>query len=314
MKRYLSILRGEEQPRYLITKRTPAEKPKSLKDAWKKHGLPNSQTTPKYSLLNLKSYIANELMHSCIFCEHRCMVDRTEQTGFCGVGAQSNISSAFVHLGEEPELVPSGTIFFSGCTFRCCFCQNYDISQNPGNGRPRSPEAIADMITGMAGNICNVNFVGGDPTPNLHTILASLELLTLQIPIVWNSNMYLSEEAMQLLDGVVDVYLTDFKYGNNGCAKKLSRIENYFPIISRNHLLANRNSELLIRHLVLPGHVECCTKPILKWIKKNLGPRVRINIMDQYRPEYKADGRRLTQEEFRGAIEFSQQIGLTNTV
>jgi putative pyruvate formate lyase activating enzyme len=133
----------------------------------------------------------------------------------------------------------------------------------------------------------NVNWVGGDPTPNLLCILETLKECEDNIPQVWNSNMYCSTETMKLLDGVIDVYLTDFKYGNDGCAKRLSKVEGYLEVVKRNHKIAHDKGEVVIRHLVMPNHFDCCSKPVMDWIAKNL-PNAVVNIMAQYRPEYHA--------------------------
>jgi putative pyruvate formate lyase activating enzyme len=128
--------------------------------------------------------------------------------------------------------------------------------------------------------------------------------------------MYLSELAMKLLDGVIDVYLTDFKYGNNKCAERLSKVKRYWDVVTRNHKLANKQCELIIRHLVLPEHLDCCTKPILRWIADNLDTtRVRVNVMDQYHPDYKAHEynelrRVLKSEEFNEALSYANGLGL----
>ncbi|MEM2974409.1 MAG: radical SAM protein, partial [Candidatus Micrarchaeia archaeon] len=132
-------------------------------------------------------------MKSCSLCERKCRIDRKHgERGLCGVGYKSRVASAFPHIGEEPELVPSGTIFFSGCNSRCVFCQNWDISQFPGMGDIWPPERIANWIMDnfTSGRIINANFVGGEPTPNTHNILKALKLLSINVPIVWNSNMY----------------------------------------------------------------------------------------------------------------------------
>jgi putative pyruvate formate lyase activating enzyme len=133
-----------------------------------------------------------------------------------------------------------------------------------------------------------VNWVGGDPTSNLLYILKVLQQLDSNIPQVWNSNMYCSEETMKLLHGVMDLYLTDFKYGNDVCAKKLSKVDGYTAVVKRNHLLAYQHGEVIIRHLVLPHHLDCCSKPIINYIAENLQNTV-VNIMPQYRPEYLAN-------------------------
>ena len=262
--------------------------------------------------LSAKAEDASRILSSCVLCERRCSVDRTAgEKGFCGV-LSPKISSEFLHLGEEPELVPSYTIFFSGCTFSCVFCQNWDISQNPGGGAEISAETLAKMINRVSAR--NVNWVGGDPTPNLAYILEVLTLVEKNIPQVWNSNMYLTEESLALLDGVVDVYLTDFKYGEGECAIRYSNAPDYWSIVTRNHLEARHQAEVIIRHLMLPGHIECCTKPILSWISENLSG-VRVNIMDQYRPEYKACdfpelNHRIDTNEFREALDYGRKLGL----
>lgn len=255
---------------------------------------------------------ARSILSSCRLCERRCGADRVAgELGFCRV-LEPRISSEFLHFGEEPELVPSYTIFFAGCTFSCVFCQNWDISQNPKNGAVIRAETLASMINDTPAR--NVNWVGGEPTPNLPYILEVLTHVKKNIPQVWNSNMYLTKESMELLNGVVDVYLTDFKYGNNKCALKYSNAPKYWEVVTRNHALARKQAELIIRHLVLPGHVECCTKPALAWIAENL-ENVRVNIMDQYHPKYKARefpdiNRKLDRNEFKEAYDFGKRLGI----
>ncbi|MBM3309431.1 MAG: radical SAM protein [Candidatus Altiarchaeales archaeon] len=236
--------------------------------------------------LSQKAVKARKVLEACMLCEHKCGVDRIKgERGFCRV-LEPRIHSEFIHLGEETELVPSYTIFFAGCNFKCVFCQNWDISQNPDNGVELRPQMVARLVQSQHAR--NVNWVGGDPTPNLSFILEVLTHLEKNIPQVWNSNMYLTEESMKLLDGVIDVYLTDFKYGNDKCARRLSKIDNYLKVIQRNHILAGRQCEMIVRHLMLPGHYECCTKPVLEWLSSNFGSKVRVNLMDQYRPAYQA--------------------------
>ena len=120
---------------------------------------------------------------------------------------------------------------------------------------------------------------------------------------------------MNILNGIVDMHLSDFKYGNNECALRLSKVPNYFDVCSRNHLIATKNTEMTIRHLILPNHVECCTKPILNWIHNNIRDKVIVNIMDQYRPEYKAHeypdiNRSLTREEIKEAINYAEELSI----
>ncbi len=255
---------------------------------------------------------AYEIYSECYFCEHRCGINRREKLGRCRAKLGS-IASHFFHYGEEDVLVPSYTIFFSGCTFSCVFCQNYDISQYQA-GIYIEPEKMAWIIEGIVGRARNVNWVGGEPTPHLPYILEVLEKCSANLPQVWNSNMYCSIETMDMLKYVMDVYLTDFKYGNDGCAERLSKVKNYWEIITRNHEIAYRRGEMIIRHLVMPNHVECCSIPILDWIAENV-PNAVVNVMAQYYPTYKAFeyediNRRITNEEYRKVYSHAVKLGL----
>ncbi len=274
---------------------------------------------PAFSYLDLKVKIAERMFQNCNFCEKACKVNRKVGKGDCAVG-DPLISSEFLHVGEEPLLVPSHTIFFSGCNFSCVYCQNWDISQNPDVGIFMNEKDLAKIIEKrrIAGSR-NVNFVGGDPTPNLHYILRTMTKVSENIPVIWNSNMYLSEDAMHILDGFADVYLTDFKYGNNECALRLSNIPNYMEVVGRNHMLAQQAGEMIIRHLVIPNHVECCSKPLLMWISQNLGLEVILNIMGQYRPVFKAHkykkiDRIPTSSEIGEVIRYAQELGFNNLI
>ncbi|MCD5424851.1 MAG: radical SAM protein [Methanosarcinaceae archaeon] len=272
------------------------------------------------SLFSLKMKQAHEILKNCHFCEHRCGVNRINgEMGLCGVGKQSYYASEFIHYGEESELVPSHTIFFIGCNFSCIYCQNFDIASGAIKGYLVDPIKIAEQISMQhKKGTKNVNFVGGDPIPHLYTIFQIMNACNINIPMIWNSNAYCSNETMELLNDVIDVYLLDFRYGNDACANKYSHIKNYWNIITRNLNQANKNAELIIRHLVLPGHVECCTKPILKYVAKHM-QNVRFNLMFQYNPCYRAYqypemDRVLNYKEKTRALELVKKAGLTNLV
>ncbi len=283
LERYQKILESDEIPYFLEAKSKSDDDytGRGTEELWHLHDQQLKEGVPS---LELKEELADRMLQNCHFCERRCGVDRKrEEKGYCGV-TESKISSEFLHLGEEDELVPSHTIFFSGCTFGCVFCQNWEISQREG-GKDIEPEILANKITGTRAK--NVNWVGGDPTPNIPYIIEVLKHLSKPTPQVWNSNMYLTGKSMDILAKLMDLYLTDFKYGNDECAKKLSKVKNYTEIVKRNHLKAEKTGDLIIRHLVLPDHLDCCTKPLLRWIDNNLDDP-KVNIMTQYRPTYKA--------------------------
>ncbi len=323
LRRYYSILNGEADARYLSSKKTmvDADLDSDDEELWSAHGMkaPDGNAIEgSTTLLDLKTELARRALRNCDLCERRCCVDRAaHEKGHCGV-LEASVCSEFLHLGEEPDLVPSYTIFFAGCTFNCVFCQNWDISTRPDAGARIEAGNLARMIEARAeGGARNVNWVGGDPTSNLPFILDVLRQCTADVPQVWNSNMFATEKTMELLDGVIDVYLTDFKYGNDSCAMRLSNVTEYMRVVTRNHLLARRQAEVIIRHLVLPNHFECCTAPVLKWISENMDD-VKVNVMAQYRPEHRARDhddidRPLRMSEYRTAIELACELGLDLT-
>jgi putative pyruvate formate lyase activating enzyme len=321
LERYYAILCGDEKAHYLSTREAKAQVDLSstTDDLWTVHrgGLSAHEHAQEVSLLQLKTELARRLSSPCTICERRCRTMRSEgKAGHCGV-LEARVTSEFLHMGEEPDLVPSYTVFFAGCTFDCVFCQNWDISTKPRSGEVIGPELLAQMIErrcAPAGTARNVNWVGGDPSSNLHYILETLGKCGANTPQVWNSNMYLTEESMALLEGVVDVYLTDFKYGNDDCALRFSNAPEYMRIVTRNHSMARSHAEMIIRHLVLPGHLECCTRPVLTWIASNLS-EVKVNVMAQYRPEHRAKdypqlSRRLRASEYQEAVSIADDLGL----
>lgn len=274
---------------------------------------------PSYSFLDLKIDLTRKIMEKCTLCEWHCKVNRFQERGKCQV-LNPHIASEFLHMGEERPLVPSHTIFFTGCNFQCVYCQNWDISQKPDDGMILDPKRLASIIDRrrLEGSR-NVNFVGGDPTPNLLYILQTLSQTEENVPVIWNSNFYLSLDGLKLLEGIIDLYLTDFKYGNNECAQRLSGVPDYWNILKRNHKLASNTGDMIIRHLVLPGHIDCCSKPILVWIYENLGEKVVINIMGQYRPVFEACkyadiSRPLVISELKEIKEYAEDLGFKNII
>ncbi len=315
---YFGILKEKRKAKYLRCKTVSVyfKNKESTDNLWKKHdesikSFKIKDIEPKQSLLKLKIELASRIFENCTFCERRCNVNRNMKSGNCGV-KQTGITSEFLHTGEEKVLVPSHTIFFSGCTFHCVFCQNWDISQD-SCGIYIEPEKLVNVISyrNRQGSR-NINWVGGDPTPNLFYILKVLDICKENIPQIWNSNMYCSSETMKLLNGVIDLYLTDFKYGNDKCATRLSKVDNYLEVVKRNHKIAYENSEMIIRHLVMPNHIYCCSKPIIDWISRNL-PNACVNIMAQYRPEYHACdyddiSRHVSIEEFSQVKDYADKL------
>ncbi len=338
--RYFSVAQNKKDAKFLTAKKVAAEFDDSdtLEMLWKEHNRCreefdsfesqidfgkdfNDVTLPKKSYLDLKIKIANKILGCCHFCNRSCGVNRLAgKLGYCGCGDKIRVSTIFVHMGEEPELVPSGTIFTMGCTMRCLHCQNWTISQWKESSNEYSLEQLAREIENLRLEGCrNINLVGGEPTPWLGHWLESFRQVSVNVPVVWNSNSYYSQDTAQLLDGFVDVYLLDFKYGLGDCAERISDSPSYWNVCTRNHVEAKKSGELLVRVLVLPGHLDCCTKPILEWIAENLGVETRVNVLFQYRPEWRASElselrRRLTKTEMEKALSFAEQAGLKNII
>ena len=341
LNRYFAVVQDEKVAKFFLAKKLPAKFSlnDSVEELWQKHARLTQEfsevekaidagkkslkdmQTPEKSYLDLKIEIANKILSNCHFCTRRCSVNRFEVKGsYCRCGSEITVSSIFEHVGEEPELVPSGTIFTMGCTMRCRHCQNWTISQWMDEGEVYKPEQLAKEVEHLRLNGCrNANLVGGEPTPWLQQWLKTFKHVNVSIPVVWNSNTYYSPETAQLLAGFVDVYLLDFKYGPGECAQKISDAPNYWEVCTRNHLEAKKHGELIIRVLVLPNHLECCTKPILEWIAENLGEETRVNVMFQYRPEWRAHEvpelrRTLTKDEMERAIQLAAKAGLSNFI
>ncbi|MEM5828632.1 MAG: radical SAM protein [Candidatus Aenigmatarchaeota archaeon] len=275
------------------------------------------KSKPKFFSANLEKLLeeANEIIKSCELCERKCKIERNKTKGFCRAPNKIMISSEFLHYGEESFLVPSHTIFFMGCNFHCVYCQNWAISNWIEEGIEVSPRELAIIIRNrFREGAKNVNFVGGEPTPYLPfilEILANLKKLKVPIPIVWNSNFYMSVKSMEILNEVIDLFLPDFKYGNNRCARRLSKVEKYFEVVTRNLKLAK--GEICIRHLILPNHIYCCSYKIIKWIARNLKEKCIVNIMDQYYPTFEAYNyneinRRITTEEYNKVVELANKL------
>jgi putative pyruvate formate lyase activating enzyme len=283
------------------------------------------------SELKRRVEIAYDRLHACNFCGRECHVDRYEQPGECKTGLQAVVSSFGPHLGEEDPLRGhrgSGTIFFAWCNLNCQFCQNHDISQG-GAGREIEPEELAKMMLSLEARGChNINFVS--PSHVVAPILAALFIAAeagLRLPLVWNTGGYDSLATLALLDGVVDIYMPDMKYADKEIAHKYSRIKNYPQVnqagVKEMHrqvgdLVMDGNGiaqrGLLVRHLVLPDGL-AGTGKIARFLAEEISRDTYINIMDQYRPCYRAYDlppldRPITRAEYEQAVQQAREAGL----
>lgn len=279
---------------------------------------------------------ALESLKNCRMCPRNCGVNRYEKVGVCRVGRYALVSSAFPHFGEEKPLRGwrgSGTIFFSYCNLRCVFCQNFSISWKAEDSVYLDAKDIARIMIRLQEIGChNINFV----TPE-HVVPQVIEAIYwaiemgLKIPIVYNTSAYDSEESLEIMNGIVDIYMPDFKLWDPEKSWKYLGVRDYPDVVKRiiklmheqvGDLILDENGlalrGLLIRHLVMPGCLDD-TREILKYIAENISKDSFVNIMDQYYPaglvrlkpqNYPSLTRRITYEEYKRAIEYAYEFGL----
>ena len=263
------------------------------------------------------------LLENCKVCPRDCEVDRlADETAVCKTGRHAIVSSAFPHFGEEDCLRGwngSGTIFFSMCNLKCVFCQNYDISQD-GEGQEAGPEHLAFMMMNLQNRGChNINFV--TPEHVVPQILEALPLavqLGLRLPLVYNTGAYDSMDSMRVMDGIVDIYMPDFKYWSPELSKKYLKAKDYPEAAQRviremhrqvGDLVVDENGlakrGVLIRHLVMPDS-DSDARQIMHFLNHEVSPHTYVNIMSQYRPAGKVNANKYP--ELNRKI-FSEEVG-----
>ncbi|MFB6215615.1 MAG: radical SAM protein [Candidatus Aenigmatarchaeota archaeon] len=272
-------------------------------------------------------------LESCDLCGHGCGVNRFEgEEGLCDSSDTLKINSASRHFGEEDPLVGdngSGTVFVSNCNMSCVYCQNWRISQE-GRGRGVTEDRAAEMMLELQDKGChNINWVS--PTHHVPQLVGSLlkaRKRGLKVPIVYNTGGYDNPEVIETLGGIVDIYMPDVKYGSNANGEKYSNVDGYWDVVTEN--LKEMHGQvgdlekdgrgiakqgLLIRHLVLPGNISE-PRRVLKFIKNEISENSYVNIMGQYRPDYRADdykklGRRVRRQEVEDVKEMAEDMGLS---
>ena len=297
-----------------------------------------SPTTPVYldlyrtGELKRRAAEAVERLSHCVMCAQACGVDRIGgELGFCRTGRLARVASFGRHFGEEDVLVGrggSGTIFFANCNLACVFCQNYDISAC-GVGEEVTHHRLAQMMLNLQAKGChNINLVS--PSHVVAQILEALIIAAgegLRLPLVYNTGGYDALPTLKLLDGVVDIYMPDFKFADADAAERFSSAPRY-PTVARaairemhrpvgdlvvnEHGVARRG--LILRHLVMPGRLSE-TREIMRFIAQEISPATYVNVMAQYRPAHLADeypelNRPLSRSEYREAIKIASDEGL----
>ena len=232
---------------------------------------------------------ARQAYRHCLLCEHRCGVDRAGgERGFCGATSEARVYRCRVECGEEIELIPSQLLYLSGCNLRCLFCIGEVDAFDPQRGRLLTSQLLAEA-SGCRTRAGSTEFSVGrrrtDHSPSRDP--GGYGWLRPLPPVVWKSNFYGTIEGLALLEGLVDVYVADLKFGNDTCARQIAGLDGYIQIVTRNLLLAAEGDSFDVRHLLLPGHLECCYLPVVDWMYRHL-PGVPFRIMTGYLPRWQA--------------------------
>jgi len=283
--------------------------------------------------LSRRAEVLKEILKACRLCPRECGVDRTKgERGYCRAPGELMVSSAFPHFGEEPPLVGrhgSGTIFLTHCNLRCVFCQNYDISHLGHGERVTSEELAAIMLYLQRQGCHNINFV--TPTHYVPQIVEALPRaveMGLRVPLVYNTSGYDSLEVIRLLEGIFDIYMPDIKFLDPELSRRYCNAPDYPEVVKAVVKEMHRQvgdlewdergiayRGLLVRHLVMPNHLED-TERVLRFVAEEISPWTYINIMDQYRPLYRAHeypeiARRITPKEYTIALQRARELGLS---
>ncbi|MCB0138550.1 MAG: 4Fe-4S cluster-binding domain-containing protein [Caldilineaceae bacterium] len=270
--------------------------------------------------MSAKLSAAIQQWQDCHLCPHHCGAARATAAGVCRVGQQSFIASEMLHMGEEAILRPAHAIFFSGCTATCTFCTAAKFAFRPTYGVAVTPAQLAHRICQrQAEGARSLCFIGGDPAPHIPFILQTLDVVgsARQIPAVFNSNFYLTNAALDLLDGAIDIYLPDLKFGPAAgaasCGERVGGMPDYWRVVTGSIArLYSEGKQLLVRHLLMPGHFECCTLPVLTWLGQH--PGIQVSLLTQYVAPAHARGElasALEAADVQRAQALAQELGLT---
>jgi putative pyruvate formate lyase activating enzyme len=210
------------------------------------------------------------------------------QRGPCKADATARVFRHRIEYSEELELIPSHLFYLSGCDLRCVFCIAEANAFDPRRGERLTKDFLATAVHwGRGRGARNIQWVGGEPTIHIPAILDAMAGCTDLPPVVWKSDFHGTPEAFSLLDGAVSVYVADFKFGNDQCARRMAGIDNYLQIVTRNLQIAAGQADLIVRHLLLPGHFDCCYRPIVAWMRHNL-PCAKFSIRDGFLPKWQS--------------------------
>jgi putative pyruvate formate lyase activating enzyme len=259
---------------------------------------------------------ARRLCSPCVLCERRCRAERaTGARGFCGLSDGARVFRTLVHYGIEYELVPAYAVYLAGCNLRCGFCTAAEWNDDPSAAEPLDAMALqADMGAALRSRARTLLIVGGEPTVSLPGVLELIAAAPEGLRVVLDSNMYFSTECAGLLDRVVDTYVGDLKFGPGPCASGLSDAPAYFETVTRNLIFAEERASLIVRHVLMPGHFDCCLRPVLEWLRRTLRAP-RLSLRGDYLPPETARAPEVpsgyvSHEEYARALALARATGV----
>lgn len=275
-----------------------------------------SPTESRRDRARVRAEDAHRSLAHCELCAHRCGINRLAgELGPCRAGPHSRIFSAQVEVSDELELSPCFAIAFSGCDLRCSFCITGAESWNPQAGDAFDSISIAAQATGaLTRGARTIMILGGEPTVHLPAALELVSHLPNDARLIWKTNAHGTEQSRALLEGFFDIWLADFKFGNDDCAERLARVSRYTSTVQENLIWAHTHTNLIVRHLLMPGHTECCWRRVAEWLAETI-PGVKVNLRSGFWSGWQArrheELRRLvSQDEERRAAEIATKLNL----
>jgi putative pyruvate formate lyase activating enzyme len=259
---------------------------------------------------------ARALLGECRFCAHDCGVNRLAgEMGPCHAGAHARFFSAQVEVSDELELIPTFAVALSGCDLRCDFCITGRSSWDARAGDVFSPHELAIRAeNALRDGAKTIMILGGEPTIHLPDVLEFISELPDDARLIWKTNAHGSAQARELIAGLFDVHLPDFKFGNDACAQRLAKIPDYMRTVRKNLLWFAQDADVIVRHLLMPNHLECCWRPVAEWLAAEL-PGVKVNLRSGFWPAWQTARHHelragVSAAETRAAFELARELNL----
>lgn len=271
---------------------------------------------PRPALARARARSALAMLADCHLCAHHCGVNRLAGgLGRCHAGPAARFFCAQTEVGDELELIPAFCVALSGCDLRCDFCITGAESWDVGAGAPLDvAELGARAGRALAQGARTIQVLGGEPTIHLPAALSFVAECPSTAKLVWKTNAHASAQARQLLEGLFDVWVADFKFGNDSCAQRLAGVRNYLSVVVENLLWAAEHTQLIVRHLLMPGHLDCCWTPIARWLADAL-PAVKVSLRSGFWPAWRSSRhpelrRTVSTHDAARALDIAENLGL----